>query len=131
MKRYLYTFLLLLAAQACSSGDERDLHSEVRQAAEGYYTHLLSREYEEFVKGMHATDSIPADYRAQLVKALQEFQENETDARKGLIRFQVTGDSLLEDSVNAFVYIDLFFGDQSKEKTLVPMVLTQEGWKMK
>lgn len=132
MKHRLYLLAIAALLISCNGNKpERDYHGEMRAAADKYYTLLMDGRYEDFVDGLYTPDSLPADYRSQLVDAVAQYRINETQRRGGLEGFQVVGDSLGPDSCSGFVTIQLLFGDKSTEEILLPLVDDQGVWKMK
>ncbi|MCQ2223448.1 MAG: hypothetical protein MJZ35_06655 [Bacteroidaceae bacterium] len=123
--------IAFLSLIACAEQPKRDLHAEMCEAAEQYYTMLMQDNFGSFVDGHYANDSLPEDYRSQLIDAVAQYKVNETERKGGLMEFQVTGDSLYADSTSGFVTIELSFGDQSKEEVILPLVYDGKQWKMK
>ena len=67
----LYYLLLLLFVCSCSTGPTREELASL--AARGYYTHLIKGEYEHFLAGKVGADSLPEDYRQQLLARYKQF----------------------------------------------------------
>ncbi len=131
MKRKLSILAAILMASACADKPERDYHGEMQAAADHYYTLLMDGRYEDFVDGLYSPDSLPEDYRSQLVDAVAQFRINETQRRGGLVGYEVVGDSLAADSCNGYVIIKLLFGDETSEETILPLYDDAGVWKMK
>ena len=70
MRRQLLIGLLCLVGGACSNPTPEELAS---LAAKGYYEHLVRGEYSHFFEGKAGVDSIPDDYREQLLIAYKQF----------------------------------------------------------
>lgn len=127
-----YVCLTLLAFLSCSKQfPKTDPHETARQAAERYYNFLMENKFDSLVLGIYAPDSLPADYRSQLANAMAQYKMSETKRRGGLTAFQVTGDSIMADSINGYVTIRLTFADKSTEQTILPLIYDNEKWKMK
>jgi len=119
--------LALLAA--CSSQPTKEELAGL--AAKGYYQHLVAGEYEQFVKGRLMADSLPADYRLQLIEGYKQFVAQQLEARKGIQGVSVSRaytDSLA-DYTN--VLLMLCYGDSTTEEVVVPMVERDGRWMMK
>jgi hypothetical protein len=100
-------------------------------AAKGYYQHLVAGEYEQFVEGRLMADSLPADYRLQLIEGYKQFVAQQLEARKGIQEVSVSRaytDSLA-DYTN--VLLMLCYGDSTTEEVVVPMVEHNGRWRMK
>ena len=116
--------LLLLAA--CSKNYYT--HEAVREAAEGYYTMLIQGDYKGFVDGYADAASMPEDYRSQLVDATAQTMADES--MRGLCSVATLNDILGEDST-AVVMLQLNFSDSTTEQIELPLVLQEDGWKMR
>ena len=101
-------------------------------AAKGYYTHLAAGEYEQFLEGKAGSDSLPDDYREQLVAAYAQFMDRQQREHGGIGEVRISSartDTLLH-CTNAFLI--LCFGDSTQEEIVVPMVEHGDGrWRMK
>jgi len=118
-------FLLVLLLVACSRG--LMTHEAAREAAEQYYTMLIKGDYKGFVNGYANAESLPEDYRSQLVDATAQFMAG--DNMRSLCSVTALSDSLSEDST-AFVKLQLQFTDSTTEQIELPLVLKEDGWKM-
>lgn len=118
-------FLLVLLLVACSRG--LMTHEAAREAAEQYYTMLIKGDYKGFVNGYANAESLPEDYRSQLVDATAQFMAG--DNMRSLCSVTALSDSLCEDST-AFVKLQLQFTDSTTEQIELPLVLKEDGWKM-
>ena len=118
----------MMGIMGCSSLTREE---QAALAAEGYYTHLASGEYEQFLEGKAGADSLPDDYREQLLTGYKQFMAQQQRAHQGIrdVRFSsVTTDSLT-GIVN--VMLVLCFGDSINEEIVVPMVDKDGRWRMK
>ena len=102
-------------------------HEAAREAAEQYYTMLIKGDYKGFVNGYANAESLPEDYRSQLVDATAQFMAG--DNMRSLCSVTALSDSLSEDST-AFVKLQLQFTDSTTEQIELPLVLKEDGWKM-
>jgi hypothetical protein len=121
---FIISLLLLLAA--CSRG--LMTHKAAREAAEQYYTMLIKGDYKGFVNGYAGAESMPADYRSQLADATAQFMAD--DNMRNLCSVMALSDSLSEDST-AFVLLQLQFTDSTTERIELPLILKEDGWKMR
>jgi len=102
-------------------------HEAVREAAESYYSMLIKGNYKGFVNGYADAESLPADFRSQLVDATAQFMAK--DDMRSLMNVSAISDSLAEDST-AVVMLQLQFSDSTSEQIEVPLILQEDGWKM-
>ena len=114
----------LLLLLACS--ESLYTHEAAREAAEQYYTMLINGDYQGFVNGY--ADSLPDGYRSQLVDATAQFMAG--DNMRSLCSVTALGDTLSEDST-AVIMLQLQFTDSTTEQIELPLVLMEEGWKMR
>ncbi len=101
-------------------------------AAEGYYRHLIAGEYEQFLQGRAGADSLPDDYREQLLTAYRQFVAQQQDNHNGITAVVVS--NVRTDSLSDYtsVFLLLSYGDSTQEEIIVPMVDTGEGhWRMR
>lgn len=118
----------LVGVWACSrvSGEEAAL-----LAAQGYYTHLAAGEYRQFLEGKVGSDSLPDDYREQLLTAYAQFAERQQREHGGIreVRANAASTDSLQHYTNAFLL--LCYGDSTEEEIVVPMVEHEGRWRMK
>ena len=100
-------------------------------AAEGYYGHLARGEYRQFFEGRVGADSLPADYREQLLAGYEQFAAQQQRAHQGIHRVSVSNAQrdTLTGTVNVFLI--LAYGDSISEEIVVPMVERGGRWLMK
>ena len=128
MRKLVYLILIVIVV-ACSTGVSRE--EQAALAAKGYYTHLVQGEYEQFVEGRFRADSLPADYRSQLIEGYKQFVAQQLEARKGIQ--EVTVSRAYTDSLAGYtnVLLMLCYGDSTTEEVVVPMVERNGRWMMK
>ena len=125
----LPAFLLaLLLCIACSNPSPEELASI---AAKGYYMHLLNGEYEAFLEGKEGSDSLPEDYREQLLTSYRQFMAQQNQNHHGILDVRVS--NATTDTVSKYtnVFLVLCFGDSVNEEIVVPMVERNGSWRMK
>ena len=79
---------LVFLGAACGNGPSKEELAGL--AAKGYYQHLVAGEYEQFVEGRFMADSLPADYRSQLIEGYKQFVAQQLEARKGIQEVSVS-----------------------------------------
>lgn len=128
MRKLVYLILIVIVV-ACSTGVSRE--EQAALAAKGYYTHLVQGEYVQFVEGRFMADSLPADYRSQLIEGYKQFVAQQLEARKGIQ--EVTVSRAYTDSLAGYtnVLLMLCYGDSTTEEVVVPMVERNGRWMMK
>ena len=127
MRKLVYLILIVIVV-ACSDVSRED---QAALAAKGYYTHLVKGEYEQFVEGRLMADSLPADYRSQLIEGYKQFVAQQVEARKGI--HEVSVSRAYTDSLAGYtnVLLLLCYGDSTTEEIAVPMVECDGRWMMK
>ena len=128
MRKLVYLILIVIVV-ACSTGVSRE--EQAALAAKGYYTHLVQGEYEQFIEGRLMADSLPADYRSQLIEGYKQFVAQQLEARKGIQEVSVS--RAYTDSLAGYtnVLLMLCYGDSTTEEVVVPMVERNGRWMMK
>ena len=130
MRRLVYLVLLVFLAQwaACSSPTREELAS---LAAKGYYQHLIEGDFEHFLEGRVMADSLPDDYRSQLIDGYSQFLAQQVKARGGINEVRIS--RAYTDSTQQYtsVLLMLCYGDSTSEEVVVPMVERNGRWMMK
>lgn len=130
MRKLVYLVLLVSLAQwaACSSPTREELAS---LAAKGYYQHLIEGDFDHFLEGRVMADSLPDDYRSQLIDGYSQFLAQQVKARGGINEVRIS--RAYTDSTQQYtsVLLMLCYGDSSSEEVVVPMVERNGRWMMK
>ena len=128
MRKLVYLLLIVIVV-ACSTGVSRE--DQAALAAKGYYTHLVKGEYEQFMEGRFMADSLPQDYRSQLIEGYKQFVAQQVETRKGI--HEVSVSRAYTDSLAGYtnVLLLLCYGDSTTEEIVVPMVERDGRWMMK
>ena len=128
MKYLPAIFLALLLYMACANPSPEEMASI---AAKGYYTHLVNGEYEAFLEGKEGADSLPDDYREQLLMSYRQFMAQQNQAHHGILDIRVS--NAITDTALHYtnVFLVLCFGDSVNEEIVVPMVEQSGSWRMK
>ncbi|WP_033149116.1 hypothetical protein [Prevotella sp. P6B1] len=127
MRKLIYLALIALCVIACSEPSKEELAA---LAAKGYYQHLIEGDYAHFVEGRLMADSLPDDYRAQLMESYKQFIAQQ-QVRKGIQEVRISRaftDSTLQYTS---VLLMLCYGDSTTEEVVVPMVEREGRWMMK
>ena len=119
----------LIGFMGCSS--EPTAEERAAQAAKTYYDHLVAGRYDEFLEGRAGADSLPADYREQLLVSCQQFMAQQTKAHQGISDVRIS--NARTDSLVGYtsVFLRLCYGDSLQEEIVVPMVEHNGRWCMK
>ena len=129
MRRLVYLVLLVFLAQwaACSSPTREELAS---LAAKGYYQHLIEGDFDHFLEGRVMADSLPDDYRSQLIDGYAQFLAQQ-QARGGIREVRIS--RAFTDSTQQYtsVLLMLCYGDSTTEEVVVPMAERNGRWMMK
>lgn len=128
MGRQLLIGLLCLVMFGCSNPSPEELAS---LAAKGYYNHLINGEYDHFLEGKIGVDSIPNDYRDQLLIAYKQFVALQEKDHHGIREIRIS--NVKTDTLQKYtsVFLILCFGDSTNEEIVVPMVEHNGSWRMK
>ena len=125
--RKLICLVVLAIVAACSNPTKEELAS---LAAKGYYQHLIDGDYDHFLEGREFADSLPADYRSQLIDGYSQFMAQQ-QARGGIREVRIS--RAFTDSTQQYtsVLLMLCYGDSTTEEVVVPMVERDGRWMMK
>ena len=130
MRKLVYLVLLVFLAQwaACSSPTSEELAS---LAAKGYYQHLIEGDFDHFLEGRVMADSLPDDYRSQLIDGYSQFLAQQVKARGGINEVRIS--RAYTDSTQQYtsVLLMLCYVDSTSEEVVVPMVERDGRWMMK
>ena len=122
---YTITFLW-----ACS---EVTPEEQAARAARTYYQCLVDDRPTEFLQGKADADSLPDDYRAQLLMAINQYRADMLDKHNGLHEVQVSDNVGRRDSSLhlTYAFLILCYGDSTQEEITVPMIELNGKWLMK
>ena len=130
MRKLVYLVLLVFLAQwaSCSSPTREELAS---LAAKGYYQHLIEGDFDHFLEGRVMADSLPDDYRSQLIDGYSQFLAQQVKARGGINEVRIS--RAYTDSTQQYtsVLLMLCYADSTTEEVVVPMVEHNGRWMMK
>jgi len=128
MRKSAYIIIGALAITAC--GKRLRGNEALRAAAEEYYGYLIEGNVDKYVGGIHDYDSLPEEYQSQLCDMMAQYLAYEDRQHGGITHAKATRDTII-DSIHAQVFLDLTYGDSTIEQINVPMILTDDGWKLK
>ena len=130
--KYCGYLLLLITLMLCACSEQQQTPEQMAgQAAQVYYDRLLAGDTEGFLSGKADVDSLPTDYRMQLLKACEQYKQ-QLDALHGGVA-SVTISNVRNDSLQQMMqaFLLLNFKDSTKEEIIVPMVQRGVEWKMR
>jgi hypothetical protein len=132
MRKIVALLLLSLCWVACSeeqSPEEKAL-AAAKEAAAQYYNYLLAGKYEQFLDARVGADSLPADYRAQLIASYKQYIAMQKE-HEGIASFEVSNARIDSTSHLIQVFLALRYGNNEQEEIVVPMVEYNGEWRMK
>lgn len=100
-------------------------------AAKGYYDLLLEGKYKEYVAGFNQPYRIPKGYHEQLVLNAEMYVEQQQKEHAGMKRIDVLNAKADTARHVADVFLQVAYGDSTKEQIVVPMVEVKGEWKMR
>ena len=132
MKKCFFFLLIVLGSVLSCKQEAPCAEDAVMQQAQQYYQSLLKGEYDAFLSGIDGADSLPADYREQLMANTCQFVDVQQQQRGGMVSVEAIRaviDSTATTHADAFLLI--CFGDSTREEVVVPMVERQGKWLMR
>lgn len=125
MKKLLYLFVAMVIVACTSSLDEGEVAA---RAAKEYYGYLLQGNIASFVDGHYRPDSIPDNYREQLITNTKMYVNQQNVEHRGIkdIRIVDTKTDMQKHAANVFLVLS--FGDSTSEEIVVPMVESGGVW---
>ena len=128
----LIGLMSLMGLIGCSNekSPEEQAMDAAKEAATECYNNLLAGKYEQFLDARVGADSMPADYRTQLIASYKQYIALQKE-HEGIASFEVSNVQI--DSVSQLieVFLLLHYGDNSQEEIVVPMVEHNGMWRMK
>lgn len=137
----LWTALaIFMACGEKQTTDDPNL-ADARQTVQQGYEHLLAGNYEAFLASKAYADSLPNDYREQMLTNYKQFINNQQKVHGGITSMSVNRAMYAKsnagipptDTLNKEIYVFLLlnFADSTQEEIVVPTVKQGGGWKMK
>jgi hypothetical protein len=131
MKKLVTIVFAVLMVMACSGSLTPE--QQAAEAALSYYNRLLEGYPDGFMAGKADFDSLPSDYRRQLVGAAEQYVADMTAQHGGLASVAISENVGRTDTTLQLTYafLMLSFRDSTQEEISVPMVLRDGEWLMK
>lgn len=121
---WLAVFIGIFVWMSC--GGRQD--EEADKTALACYNLLIEGRYEDYVSAIAYSDSMTEEYRSQMVDLTAQYVAREKELRGGLAAVRVLGDTIAGDVAN--VFLEVTFGDSTREEVALPMVKCGGVWKM-
>lgn len=132
MKKFLFFMILGIGLVFASCKKETpDPGYFAGIAAKGYYDLLLEGKYNDFVAGYNQPNRISKGYHEQLLLNARMFMEQQQEEHKELAGIHVLHAKADTARHVADVFLQMVYGDSTKEQVVVPMVLVHGDWKMR
>lgn len=132
MYRILSIITLCALLAACGRKESlEDIEARAGQTAVEYYKLLQEGKYSDFIAGMEYGDSLPKDYRSQLVDNVAMFVKQQKDNHKGIVAITLSRCHADTAHNTAEAYINIHYADSAQEVVCVPLVMQGEIWRMK
>ena len=130
MRQLVAIVFAAIMVMACSS---QTPEQQAAVAALSYYNRLLEGYSDGFMAGKAGYDSLPSDYRHQLVKATEQYVADMAAQHGGLQSVSISGNVGRRDTTLQLTYAFLLlsFADSTQEEISVPMVERDGEWLMK
>ena len=125
---YIIYVLNVLYITSCGNPSPEEMAS---LAAKGYYEQLLRGEYDHFLKGKAGADSLPENYREQLLTGYRQFMAQQEKLHHGILDVRVANAKTDSSLHYTNVFLVLCFADSTNEQIAVPMVEQNGSWRMK
>lgn len=131
MRHLLSVVIATAVLSACSWNKSPE--EEAAKAALAYYHSLLEDSPEDFLQGRVGADSLPDQYRAQLLQTYRHFMAEMEEKHGGIREVSISANVGRRDSTLnlTYAFLMLEFGDSTQEEITVPMVEVDGEWKMK
>ena len=119
--------LLLLFSCAEERNVLADFSSQgSREAAEHFYGLLAEGQAQAYVDNMQETASMDSSKYCQYVDLMEQFLQEEKELRGGILGAKAERDTMV-DTVS-MVYLNVQFGDSTREEIVLPVVYTRGRW---
>ena len=129
MKKAAYIILMLTCLFSCSevANNLTEFSSAgARWAAEYFYSLLANGQGQVYVDNMQEASSMDSCKYVQFVDLMDQFLHEENELRGGIVHARANKDTIV-DSVS-MVFLDVQFGDSTREEIMLPIVYTRGRW---
>ena len=127
---YILTSLLLLFSCAEERNVLADFSSQgSREAAEHFYGLLAEGQAQAYVDNMQETMYMDSCKYSQFVTLMEQFLHEEQELRGGILTAKAERNTM-EDTIS-MVYLNVHFGDSTREEVVLPVVYTRGRWWIK
>lgn len=128
MKKAAYFLLCIMFVLSCSgSRDLSDFSSDgARSAAEYFYELLAKGHSQAYVDNMQESASMDTAKYGQFVDLMEQFLHEEKELRGGILSAKAERDTMV-DTIS-MVYLNVHFGDSTREEIMLPVVYTRGRW---
>lgn len=129
MKKVAYIIFVLTFLLSCFEvgNNLADFSSTgARHAAEYFYSLLANGQGRDYIDNMQETSSMDSCKYEQFVDLMNQFLHEEKELRGGILHAKANRDSIV-DSVS-MVFLDVQFGDSTREEIMLPIVYTRGRW---
>ncbi len=125
-------FVATISSCSSSLSPEEVAQAEAMAVAQACYDRLLSGDYDGFLAFRQGMDSLPEDYRQQMIGIYRQYIDSEEHMHRG-IRQATAIRAQMDTTMNIMqVFMLLNYGNGSQEEIVVPMVCSPDGqWKIK
>ena len=130
-RRLFFPLLLFLVLCLWAGCNQPTPEEQAGKAAKEYYDRLVAGDYEAFLRGRAGSDSLPADYRQQLLQACELLVRQQKKAHGGIT--EITLSNAKRDTTLHLTqaFLLLTFRDSTQEEIVVPMIEQGGRWLMK
>lgn len=122
---------IILMVASCGKSEKTDDGMIAAHAAKLYYENLIRGKGDQFLDGTDMPDTIPDDYRRQLLKIFEQFCVRQKEEHKGIDSVSINHAEFFEKDSTASVFLLLHFGDSTTEQIVVPMLKKKGLWIMR
>ena len=134
--RFLLAVPVLIAAVAlcsCCGEDKANADSDLPDEAEvaEMYNHFIRGEYGAYVDQMESLDSMPPDYRSQMVALMKQRHRQLEEERGGPRSCRIVRFVPSDDDKYCEAYVEVMYNDSTYDEILLPLVRIGDVWKLK
>lgn len=132
MSKWLASLTIIMLLACCGEKDVvKEAEQRAGQTAKAYYELLLADKYEDFVSGSFGADSLPADYREQLVANAQMLMAQQKKDHEGIDSIGISRCVADTATHTANAFLTISYKDKTRETIVVQMVEKNDVWYMK